>query len=71
MSSTYRKINLYVLNLISGTKKGSDKMKYEIVEINRKTIVGFKSRIKDDETMPKKNFRFTLRSSMKCFLYLI
>ncbi len=29
-------------------------MKYEIVEINRKTIIGFKSRIKDDETMPKK-----------------
>ena len=26
-------------------------MKYEIVEIKEKTLVGFKKRVKDDETM--------------------
>ena len=31
-----------------------NKMKYEIVEIKEKTFIGFKDRIKDDETMQKK-----------------
>ncbi len=31
-----------------------NKMKYEIVEIKEKTFIGFKARIKDDETMQKK-----------------
>lgn len=29
-------------------------MKYEIVEISRKTLIGFKTRVKDNETMQKK-----------------
>ena len=29
-------------------------MKYEIVEIKEKTLVGFKARVKDDETMSEK-----------------
>ena len=29
-------------------------MKYEIVEIKEKTLVGFKTRVKDDETMSEK-----------------
>ena len=29
-------------------------MKYEIVEIKEKTLVGFKKRVKDDETMSEK-----------------
>ena len=29
-------------------------MKYEIVEIKEKTLVGFKTRVKDDETMYEK-----------------
>ena len=33
-------------------------MKYEIVEIKEKTLVGFKTRVKDDETMSEKNFKF-------------
>lgn len=29
-------------------------MNYEIIQMNKKTFIGFKNRIKDDETMPEK-----------------
>ena len=29
-------------------------MNYEIIQMNKKTFIGFKTRIKDDETIPEK-----------------
>ena len=43
-----------IIDLIKIDKKGGIIMKYEIVEIKEKTLVGFKTRVKDDETMYEK-----------------
>ena len=43
-----------IIDLIKIERKGGIIMKYEIVEIKEKTLVGFKARVKDDETMSEK-----------------
>ena len=47
-------IMIAIIDTIKLDRKGGIIMKYEIVEIKEKTLVGFKTRVKDDETMSEK-----------------